>query len=123
MSNRPIHFEMGVVEPERAIQFYESVFGWKAMKWDGPMPYWLITTGPETEPGINGGIMVHQDAKPRTVNTIGVESVDDFAAKVIAAGGQVAVPKMAIPGVGWLAYCLDTEGNLFGIHQMDASAQ
>lgn len=123
MSNRPIHFELGVVQPERAVQFYESVFGWKAMKWDGPMPYWLVTTGPEGEPGINGGIMIHQDSQPRTVNTIGVESVDDFAAKVVAAGGQVVAPKMAIPGIGWQAYCLDTEGNLFGIHQMDAAAK
>lgn len=123
MSNRPIHFELGVVEPERAVKFYESVFGWKSMKWDGPMPYWLVTTGPEGEPGINGGIMIHQDAQPRTVNTIGVESVDDFAAKVTAAGGQVVAPKMAIPGIGWQAYCLDTEGNLFGIHQMDANAK
>lgn len=123
MSNRPIHFELGVVEPERAVKFYEAVFGWKAMKWDGPMPYWMVTTGPENEPGINGGMMIHQDAQPRTVNTIGVESVDDFAAKVLAAGGQVVVPKMAIPGIGWQAYCLDTEGNLFGIHQMDANAK
>ncbi|MBL8219880.1 MAG: VOC family protein [Bryobacterales bacterium] len=123
MSNRPIHFELGVVEPERAAKFYEAVFGWKATKWDGPMPYWMVTTGPDSEPGINGGMMIHQDAQPRTVNTIGVESVDDFAAKVIAAGGQVVVPKMGIPGIGWQAYCLDTEGNLFGIHQMDANAK
>jgi predicted enzyme related to lactoylglutathione lyase len=123
VSNRPIHFELGVVQPERAVQFYEAVFGWKSTKWDGPMPYWLVTTGPDNQPGINGGIMIHQDSQPRTVNTIGVESVDDFAAKVTAAGGQVVVPKMAIPGIGWQAYCLDTEGNLFGIHQMDASAK
>ena len=123
MSNRPIHFELGVVQPERAVKFYESVFGWKAMKWDGPAPYWLVTTGPDGEPGINGGIMIHQDSQPRTVNTIGVENVDDFAAKVTAAGGQVVVPKMAIPGIGWQAYCVDTEGNLFGIHQMDAAAK
>jgi hypothetical protein len=123
MSNRPIHFEIGVADTARAIQFYSTVFGWKAMKWDGPTEYWLITTGPDNEPGINGGIMIHQDKAPRTVNTIGVESVDDFSQKVTAAGGQVVVPKMAIPGVGWLAYCMDPEGNLFGIHHPDASAK
>jgi hypothetical protein len=47
------------------------------------------------------------------VNTIGVESVDEFAAKVEASGGKVVLPKMAIPGVGWQAYCTDTEGNIF----------
>jgi predicted enzyme related to lactoylglutathione lyase len=32
------------------------------------------------------------------------------------------MPKFAIPGIGWQAYCLDTEGNLFGIHQLDPAA-
>lgn len=121
--NRPIHFELGVVEPERAVKFYESVFGWQATKWDGPMPYWLVTTGPNDKPGINGAILIHQDKAPRTVNTIGVENVDEAVAKVTAAGGQNVVPKMAIPGIGWLAYCLDTEGNLFGVYHDDKSAQ
>jgi predicted enzyme related to lactoylglutathione lyase len=29
---------------------------------------------------------------------------------------------MAVPGVGWLAYCKDTEGHIFGITHMDAAA-
>jgi len=33
------------------------------------------------------------------------------------------VPKMPIPGVGWLAYAKDTEGNIFGIMQPDANAK
>jgi uncharacterized protein len=121
--NRVIHFELGADTPERAAKFYGAVFGWKADKWAGPQEYWLITTGPNEEPGINGGIMRHQDAQPRTVNTIGVTSVDEFAEKVVQNGGQVVVPKMPIPGVGYQAYCLDTEGNLFGIHQSDPSAK
>jgi len=51
---RPTHFEIPSDNPERAISFYEAVFGWKFQKWEGPMPYWLITTGPDSEPGING---------------------------------------------------------------------
>jgi hypothetical protein len=121
--NRPVHFELGVVDPERAVKFYETAFGWQSRKWDGPMPYWMVTTGSGGEPGINGGILIHQDKQPRTVNTIGVSDVDEAAAKVVAAGGQVVAPKMPIPGVGWLAYCLDTEGNLFGIHHPDPAAQ
>lgn len=122
MSNRPIHFELGAIEPARAVKFYEDVFGWKGMKWGGPTDYWLMTTGQKGEPGIDGGIMVHMDKAPRTVNTIGVENVDEFLAKITAAGGKVAMPKFAIPGIGWQAYGIDTEGNLFGIHQMDPAA-
>ncbi len=35
---------------------------------------------------------------------------------------MVALPKMAVPGVGWLAYCKDTEGNIFGFMQSDETA-
>ena len=56
------------------------------------------------------------------VCTIGVESVDASMAAVLAAGGSMAVPKMPIQGVGWLAYCHDTEGNLFGVMQNDPAA-
>ena len=56
------------------------------------------------------------------VCTTGVENLDAMLAKAVAAGGTVAVPKMPIPTMGWLAYCKDTEGNLFGMMQMDANA-
>jgi hypothetical protein len=42
--------------------------------------------------------------------------------KIEAAGGTVAVPKVAVPGIGWLAYCTDTEGNTFEILQADPKA-
>jgi uncharacterized protein len=51
--NRPIHFEIPAEKPERAMRFYEKVFGWKFERWGGPMEYWTINTG-TSEPGING---------------------------------------------------------------------
>jgi predicted enzyme related to lactoylglutathione lyase len=30
---------------------------------------------------------------------------------------------MAIPGMGWFALCMDTEGNKFGIMEEDANAR
>lgn len=32
------------------------------------------------------------------------------------------MPKMVVPGVGYLAYCNDTEGIMFGMMQSDPSA-
>lgn len=120
---RPIHFEIPCDNPDRVIAFYKDVFGWTVQKWDGPMPYWLVTTGPEGEPGINGGIMMKQHPQQPCVNTVGVENVDAAVATVTAKGGEIAVPKMAIPGVGWLAYGKDPEGNIFGMMQNDPSAK
>lgn len=121
--NRVIHFELGANDPEKLSHFYKEVFGWEVRRWEGPQAYWLITTGESDKAGINGGIMRHKDGLPRTVNTIEVESVDEYSKKVEAGGGEVIVPKMAIPGIGYQAYCKDPEGILFGIHQPDPSAQ
>jgi len=121
--NRVVHFEFAAVEPARAAEFYRQVFGWEITSWPGQEEYFLVTTGPIDQPGINGGIMRHQDAQPRTVNTIEVDSLDDYAAKVKQHGGTVVVEKQVIPGVGYQIYCKDTEGNLFGVHQADPNAQ
>ena len=118
-----IHFELPVDQPDRAVKFYTEVFGWKIEKCEGPMDYWLIATGSEDEPGIGGALTLRSDLSAGTVNTIDVPSVDEAAAKVAAAGGKVVAPKMAIPGVGYLAYCQDTEGNTFGVMQGDPSAK
>lgn len=121
--HRVVHFEFAAEDPERAAGFYRQVFGWEIKKWSGPQDYWLVTTGPEGEPGINGGILRHKEGGPRTMNTIAVASVDEAAEKVVRGGGKVVLPKMVIPGVGYQAYCQDTEGVIFGIHQFDPAAK
>lgn len=119
---RPVHFEIPADNVERAIQFYETLFGWKFTKWEGPMPYWLITTGEAAEPGINGGMMQRMHPGQGVVNTVDVQDVDASLAAALANGAELAAPKMAIPGIGWLAYCKDPEGNVFGMMQTDPAA-
>jgi predicted enzyme related to lactoylglutathione lyase len=127
---RVAHFEIHADNPDRAIAFYTGLFGWEFKKWDGPMPYWLITTGPDSEPGINGGLMKRMGPPPadgQAVNayvcTTMVPDLDASFQKAIAAGGTVALPKMPVPGVGWLAYVKDTEGNILGLMQHDPAAK
>ena len=120
---RVIHFEIAADDPERAAAFYRKVFGWEIQKWEGPMEYWVITTGPKEEPGIDGGLGRRTEPGAGTENTIGVDSVDKAVERVVAGGGKVTRPKHAVPGVGWLAYCADTEGNQFGLMQDDPSAK
>jgi uncharacterized protein len=119
---RPVHFEIPAEKPERAMQFYSTVFGWKFSKWAGPMEYWVISTGEPGEPGIDGGLMARRDPNQPCVNTIAVASVDESLQAIEKGGGVCVVPKMAIPGVGWLAYCKDTEGHIFGIMHPDTAA-
>jgi uncharacterized protein len=124
---RVVHFEVHADDPERAIRFYSTVFGWTFNHYGGAQDYWLITTGPDDQPGINGGLMrrmgaIDGQAVIAYVCTVDVESVDAALARVLERGGQLALPKMPIPGVGWLAYARDPEGNLFGMMQAEAAA-
>ena len=120
---RPIHFEIPADDTQRAVDFYSKVFGWTIKKWDGPMEYWLISTGAKDKPGIDGGLLKRPHPGASTVNTLDVPNLDQYVASVQAKGGTVVAPKMAVPGVGWLAYCQDTEGNTFGMMQNDPNAK
>lgn len=120
---RVIHFEIPAENPERAAKFYREVFGWEIQKWAGPIEYWLATTGADGQPGINGGLMRREGPYTGPTNTIDVASVDAAVQTVQAKGGKLVIPKMAIPGIGYLAYCHDTEGNLFGVLQPEAGAK
>lgn len=118
---RIVHFELQATDPERAADFYREIFGWTIQKWSGPEDYWLITTGDDSQPGINGGLMKRR-GDINFVNTVDVPDIDEWIQKVTRHGGQIVVPKMAVPGVGWLAYAKDTDGNVFGMMQTEAAA-
>ena len=123
-----IHFEIHADDPERAVTFYKGVFGWDIQRWDGPAEYWLIKTGPDEQPGINGGLMARHgpidgNSVIAYVGVIDVPAIDEYMRRISGHGGTQVVPKMPIPGIGWLAYCKDTEGNVFGIMQNDAQAK
>ena len=120
---RIVFFELPADDPKRAITFYEKVFGWTVTKWEGPMDYWLVTTGPDDEPGIHGAITPRMMPEQVTTDIVSVPSVDDFTKKIEETGGSVVMPKRVVPGQGYLAYCKDTEGNVFGIMEMDPSAR
>ena len=113
---RIVHFEIPADDPDRAVKFYEEVFGWKIEKWEGG-DYWLVTTGPNDEPGINGAIMPKEEGNDMVRNSIAVESLDDYVKKIEAQGGKMLMEKVNIPGIGDWALFQDTEGNISGILQ------
>jgi uncharacterized protein len=127
--NRPVHFEIHASDPAKLSKFYADVFGWQVTH----MPqfdYYLINTGDNDGPGINGGFVKRMGpgaAAGAPVNafvcSLGVKSVDDAVAKATAAGAQVALAKMAIPGIGWQAYIRDPDENIVGLHQPDPNAR
>lgn len=121
---RVIHFELFADDPERAAQFYANLFGWRADTWQGETGpvYWLLTTGDESEPGINGDLQQRAQPSDTAAIILPVSSIDQYTAQIAAAGGSVLTPKFSIPGIGYAAYFHDPEGNRFGLFQSDETA-
>jgi len=119
-----VHFEIPADNLEKMKKFYGDLFGWKIEKMPGGMEYWGIQTVPVDDkgmamrPGVNGGMMKRQMPEHKPVNYISVESVDEYSKKVVNLGGQIIVPKMEIPGMGWWALALDPEGNQIGLFEI-----
>ena len=114
-------FAIHVDDIDRARAFYEAVFDWDFEPW-GPPGFYLIHTGDEASPGIQG--LMHKRQTPRTGTglsgvepTFAVDDVDAIAALVVAHGGTITYAKGVIPTVGALIRFLDTEGNDIGAMQ------
>jgi len=129
-----VHFEIPADDIERAKKFYSELFGWKIEKLLGmdtgnsssssDMEYWMITTTDEKgNKALGGGMMKRKMPQQPNINYIGVKSVDEYASKVEKIGGKVVLSKMAVPGMGYFAVCLDTENNAFAIWESSESAK
>lgn len=117
-----VHFEIPFDDVDRAKTFYTDLFGWKIEKYEGG-EYWMITTTDEKgESGVGGGMMQRRQPGQPIIQYIDVPSVGDHLKKVKDLGGQLIVPKMPVPGMGYFAVCQDTEGNSFGLWETDPNA-
>lgn len=131
-----VHFEIQASDIEKIAKFYSDVLGWEINEWVIPGVdladedrYWLISAGEEEQEGVNGGMLIRRGDTPsdgQPVNAfvcvIDVVSLDETLQRVEKAGGQITVSTMAVPGVGWSAYCKDPDGNIFGLLQADPNA-
>jgi uncharacterized protein len=125
--NELSYFEIQAEDTKRAVDFYNRIFGWQFKEeFTVPIEYWRITTGGQ----MGGGLLKRQAKAPELghgtnafVCSIIVEDFDKTAKKIISLGGKVALEKFAVPGKCWQGYFLDTEGNTFGIFQVDENAK
>lgn len=120
---RVVHFEILSDDPEKACRFYSEALGWQVQTWgSGAQAYWLMTTGPDSTTGINGGIMRRHFAQA-VINTVQVVSLKETTANIEAAGGRRVDGPNEIPGIGMHCYFSDTDGNLFGVLEPTAPAK
>ena len=128
MDHTIVHFEIPADDLDRASTFYRDVFGWEIAKMPGPIEYFGVRTTATDEsgmpkgPGVNGGMMKRMHPGQVPTNYIGVADIDAHTSKLVEAGGEVCVPKMAVPGHGWLVQFKDPEGNVLALWQPDSKA-
>jgi uncharacterized protein len=118
-------FEIQSSNPKRDMEFYSKLFGWRFTKEESvPIEFYRIDTAT-----MDGGL-IKRPAKIPPANSgtnafacsIQVEDFDETAEKIMEFGGQVALPKFAIPGRCWQGYFVDLDHNTFGIFQVDENA-
>jgi len=119
---RVIRFELVASDSRRAMEFYRDIFNWEFDEREHHGEYWPIRTGDDAEQGINGVLIRRTESRESAAILIGVTNLDESIGKVEANGGRIVLPKLRVPGVGYLAYGMDTEGNTFGMVQADAPA-
>jgi predicted enzyme related to lactoylglutathione lyase len=125
---KPTYFDLTVADVAQARAFFEAVLGWRFERFAMPYEYYRIQAGPDTEPGIDGGIGAVTDAplsegRPLTQITIPVPNLDEVLSRVAASGGSIVEPRIPIPGVGWYATCAEPGGLKFGLIEADATAK
>lgn len=122
MTSQIAHFAINADNVDRAMKFYEKVFGWKFSAW-GPPGFYQIE-GAGTLAALQGRRELIKGT--RTIGfecTIGVESIDAVEKAVLAGGGKIALARSVIVGVGTLMFFEDPEGNVFGAMQYDKRAE
>lgn len=120
---RVIYFEIQADDTKRATEFYKKVFDWEFTKYEN-REYFLAKTGEKTDPGINGAILDRQEHLSQNVCTIiSVPSIDEYLKKIEKFGGKVMSPKISVSKKGYMAYCSDSEDNLFGLRESNPEAE
>lgn len=120
------YFEIQSSNPQRDINFYSNVFGWKFTKQENaPVEYYSIETG-----NIRGGLLKRPAKIPPNeygtnafVCSIQVMNFDAMQQLILKNDGQIALPKFAIPGKCWQGYFIDLDNNTFGIFEVDENAR
>lgn len=113
-------FEIPALDLPRAKAFYEQVLGIQFK--DDTMDGTKLAIFPCDREHATGGCVVQgpgyapsRDGAVLYVNA--GESLDAALSRVPAAGGEITLPKTALPpGMGAYAHIIDSEGNRVGLH-------
>jgi predicted enzyme related to lactoylglutathione lyase len=115
-------FEIPVRDIDRAQSFYEALLA-APMRREAMGTHTMAMFG-SADAGVGGCLLAGADvpapaAHGSLVYLNAEPSLDAVLARVEAAGGRIATPKVQLPGdLGCFAHITDTEGNRVGLHAL-----
>ena len=121
-NHRVVHVEIPADNPKAASAFYADVFGWP-MRTDDQFNYTTFDTGNNTGGGFvkAGAAGAETGPVPYKIDSLMVyvstDDMDATLAEVEKHGGSIILPKMEIPGSGWMGVFKDPNGNHVGLWQ------
>lgn len=124
MKNAISWFEIPSTQLDQAQAFYEAVLNCSMRREAMGPSEGAVFPYDEATDGIGGALMCGPTApRPGASGTLiyldASPSLDAALARVTAAGGQVALPRQALPpGMGFFAHITDLDGNRVGLHAL-----
>jgi predicted enzyme related to lactoylglutathione lyase len=115
-ASRFVWYELMTNNMGAAAAFYQSVVGWQARPLESAaIPYSIFSMGDTGIAGLmpNEGAGIPKGIPPCWNGYLSVPNVDDYAQRVVDAGGQLKRPAEDIPDVGRFAVVSDPQGAVF----------
>ncbi len=117
--NSVSYFEIPVTDLDRAIRFYEAVFGYvleRASVDGNDMAFFPYA---ENRPGASGALVRGESYAPGRSGAriyFDVVGIQETLSKAVDAGGVVLYPETVVGAFGSVAEIEDSEGNCIGLH-------
>ncbi|MEM7348783.1 MAG: VOC family protein [Chloroflexota bacterium] len=119
MRNPVGYFEIPVTDLDRAIQFYQHVFGYDLTRTVIDGNEMALFPFDESAPNITGALAKGDSYVPGKQGAriyFNATGIDETLQRVESAGGQITYPKTSIGELGWVAEFEDSEGNCIALH-------
>jgi hypothetical protein len=121
------HFAINADDVNRALRFYEKVFGWKFQAYGPPGFYMVDEQSAKATVPLRGSLQKRREIVPGVPMrgfecTISVDDINATGAAIEKNGGKIVMPICTLAGVGQLLFFQDPEGNIAGAMQYDPKA-
>ena len=119
INNPVVYFEIPVTDMDRAVIFYEKVFGHKLERTVIDGNEMALFANGNVEFGISGALAKGDSYVPGPQGAriyFKTFNIDDSLQKAVNAGGKINYPKTSVGDLGLIAEFIDSEGNIIALH-------